>query len=158
MPTILSKLEAKSMALKCEKGLSSVIGCREPVAEQCLYCKKHFCPRHGDTDKLICHSIMCISKYKVDHKRYEREQYEKYRRTLGTDRNATQMCGYPECPNMYYIQCGHCQTYYCPNHVGKHKYAFTTKTRRTAVRVRDDIHLCDVCKPYLDEYNRDRYE
>jgi hypothetical protein len=47
---------------------------------------------------------------------------------------------------------------FCPVHVTRYSFSFKTHTRRGVTRVKGDITLCETCKPYLREYQRDRYE
>jgi hypothetical protein len=145
------------MALHCEKGLLPLL-CREPVAEQCLYCGKHFCVKHGHVDKATCGNFSCMQNYKRDRAIKERELWEEERRRGGIERNAINLCGHPECVNEVYVACGHCEVLFCPNHVSRRAFSFNTYTRRSVTRVQGDIILCEACLPYLKEYKKDRYE
>ncbi len=145
------------MGLHCEKGLVS-FSCRRPVAEQCAYCGKHFCMRHGHVDKNSCKNLSCMRAYRRDRAIRERENWEEERRQIGAIRNSGNLCGHPECPNEVYVACGHCEILFCPNHVSRKTFSFNTYTRRSITRVDGDITLCEACKPYLKEYQKDRYE
>lgn len=144
------------MALYCEKGV--LLTCRNPIVEQCSYCGKHFCVQHGHVDKVICNNADCLKKYASDLRKSERQAWEDERYQMGLERNTYNLCGYPECPNQVYVVCGHCDVFYCPNHVQRFSFTFKTHTRRAVTRVKGDVTLCDVCQPYLKEYNKDRWE
>jgi len=144
------------MGLHCEKGF--VLTCKKPIVEQCAYCSQHFCIKHGHIDKATCKSRRCMTKYRREKRLFDRQTWEDERYQLGVERNAVSLCAYPECANEVYVACGHCETFYCPNHVARYNYNYRTHTRRAITRVKGDVTLCDVCQPYLREYNQDRYE
>jgi len=145
------------MGLRCEKGVLP-ISCGEPVAEQCVYCGKHFCAKHGHVDKASCKDFSCMRHYKRDRAIKDRELWEEERRREGIERNSSNLCGHSACINEIYVACGHCEVLFCPEHVSRHPFSFNTYTRRAVTRVQGDITLCQACKPYLKEYKRDRYE
>ena len=145
------------MALRCERSLVPLI-CTRPVVEQCAYCGKHFCMQHGHYDKACCKSPSCMATYKRDRAITERRNWEEQRLAIGTERNEIGLCAQPTCPQEFYIACGHCEQLYCSAHLKHHSFSFTTYTRRGNTRVKGDILLCEVCEPYLKEYQRDRYE
>lgn len=145
------------MALRCEKALVPLL-CSRPVVEQCAYCGHHFCMVHGHYDKACCKSSACLSQYKRDRAITERRNWEEQRLAIGAERNALRLCAEPECPQEFYVACGHCEKMYCSQHLQHHNFSFVTYTRRGNTRVKGDILLCEVCLPYLKEYRRDRYE
>ncbi len=145
------------MGLHCEKGILP-ISCQQPIVEQCSYCGKHFCMKHGHVDKATCNNPGCLRRYKRDRGIRERELWEEERYRGGLERNSQNLCGHPECTNEVYVACGHCEVLFCPNHVSRHSFTFNTYTRRATTRVEGDITLCETCRPYLKEYKRDRYE
>lgn len=126
--------------------------------EQCAYCGKHFCMKHGHYDKACCKALSCLNLYKRDKAIAERRQWEEERLAIGAERNALELCAQPACPNSVYVACGHCEQLYCAGHLTRHTFTFTTYTRRGNTKVKGDISLCEVCQPYLKEYKRDRYE
>ncbi len=142
------------MALSCEKGLI----CKLEVIEQCVYCSKHFCLKHGHPDKAICKSPTCMRRYKRDRAVADRATYEEELTELGFDKNAAGLCGEIDCQHEIYVTCGHCEVRFCPEHVTRYNYSFKTHTRRGDTTVKGNITLCATCKPHLKEYKRDRYE
>lgn len=142
------------MALHCEKR----VFCREEVIEQCVYCGKHFCIKHGHLDKAVCKNATCMRRYKRDRAIADREAWEEEQKGIGLERNAAGMCGNADCPNSVYVPCGHCEVQYCSNHVSRYQFSFVTHTRRENTRVKGSILLCYTCKPHLKEYQRDRFE
>lgn len=145
------------MALHCEKSLVPLL-CKNPVAEQCAYCGKHFCLEHGHVDKACCKSLTCLNLYKRDQALTARRHWEDERLAIGAERNHLGLCGQPECQSATYVACGHCEQLYCADHLQRFNFTFITHTRRGNTRVKGDIALCEVCQPYLKEYKRDRYE
>lgn len=145
------------MALRCEKSLIPLT-CREEVVEQCIYCEKHFCMKHGHLDKVVCKSNACMRRYKRDRAIADRAAWEEDQRLVGMERNSGGLCGQHDCPNPVYVTCGHCEVRFCSNHVSRYNFSFTTHTRRSKTRVKGNLILCYTCKPHLKEYERDRYE
>lgn len=145
------------MALHCEKGLLP-ISCRRMVIEQCVYCGKHFCLKHGHLDKAVCKSPTCLRKYKKDRAIADRTAWEEEQHQIGFNKNGVGLCGQPNCRNSLYVVCSHCEVSYCPEHVSRFTFSFRTHTRRNVTRVKGDITLCEICKPRLVEYRRDRFE
>ena len=145
------------MALRCEKGIIPYV-CQQPVAEQCVYCGRHFCTTHGHVDKGCCKSLSCMSLYRRDRAVVDRQHWEEERQVIGIERNNMALCAQPECQNSIYVPCGHCEQLYCADHLKRYNFTFRTYTRRNVSKVAGDIMLCEVCVPYLKEYKRDRYE
>ncbi|NWJ48339.1 MAG: hypothetical protein HXX08_20985 [Chloroflexi bacterium] len=142
------------MALACEKGFF----CKTEVIEQCSYCGKHFCIRHGHRDKAVCKSPSCMRKYRHELAVVERFAYEDEKRALGFARNYARLCGKENCNHEFYLVCGRCEVQFCPTHISRHIFHFDIITIRGTTRVRDEINLCELCKPYLSDYKKDRYE
>ncbi len=145
------------MALSCEKG-ALPFSCRNQVIEQCVYCGKHFCVKHGHLDKAVCKSYNCMRQYKSDRVIADRESWEQEQHRIGFAKNAAGLCGNPRCQNEMYTSCGHCEVSYCARHISRFTFSFRSHTRRENVKIKGDITLCDVCKPHLGEYKEDRYE
>jgi hypothetical protein len=144
------------MALRCEKSLLN--SCKKEVIEQCVYCHKHFCIKHGHMDKAVCKNRSCMKKYTRDRAIADREAWEEEQKHIGLDKNTQGMCGVTDCQSSIYIPCGHCDVQFCATHVTRYNFSFTTHTRRTKTRVKGSILLCHTCKPHLKEYQKDRYE
>jgi hypothetical protein len=88
----------------------------------------------------------------------ERFAYEDEKRTLGLARNYAHFCGKENCSHEFYLVCGRCEVQFCPTHISRYTFHFDIITIRGTTRVRDEINLCELCKLYLSDYKKDRYE
>jgi len=88
----------------------------------------------------------------------ERLAYEEEKQALGFERNNAHFCGNETCNREFYLACGRCEVQFCPTHISRYSYHFDIHTIRGTTRIRGEINLCELCKPHLNDYKKDRYE